>query len=326
MYWWKGSEKMDYIKPELVAEAKKMDLLTYLKNYEPEQLVNLRGGVYCTKEHDSLKISNGKWCWWSRGIGGRSALDYLIKVQNIPFVEAVEIILGQAKVRPPVFAPTKETKKKGNIIIPKMVANPESVIRYLVEERLLDQEIVMAGIEKKIIMETEDHEVAFIGYDEKGAMKCINLRGTDNSDFKKTVYGSDRQYAFRLVSEKENPVLHLFEGAIDLLSYVTLLKEQGVAYWEGNFLSLGGIYQPKKEIEKSTVPIALKKYLSGKKTTKISVHFDNDYTGRMAVKTLKIILPEYEVMNYPPPRGKDFNDYLIMERLRKMKKQREVCR
>lgn len=56
------------------------------------------------------------------------------------------------------------------------------------------------------------------------------------------------------------------------------------------------------------------------------MHFDNDYTGRMAVKTMKIILPEYEVMNYPPPRGKDFNDYLIMERLRKMKKQREVCR
>lgn len=62
---------------------------------------------------------------------------------------------------------------------------------------------------------------------------------------------------------------------------------------EGNFLSLGEIYQPKKEIEKSTVPIALKKYLSEKKTTKILVHFDNDYTGRMAVKTMKIILPEY---------------------------------
>lgn len=68
---------MAYIEPELVAKAKEMDLLTYLKNYEPGQLVKLLGGEYCTKEHDSLKISNGKWCWWSRGIGGRSALDWL---------------------------------------------------------------------------------------------------------------------------------------------------------------------------------------------------------------------------------------------------------
>lgn len=82
-----------------------MDLLTYLKNYEPGQLVKLSGGEYCTKEHDSLKISNGKWCWWSRGIGGRSALDYLIKVQDIPFLEEVKIILGEAAVKPPVLMP-----------------------------------------------------------------------------------------------------------------------------------------------------------------------------------------------------------------------------
>ncbi len=67
---------MAYIEPELVAKAKEMDLLTYLENYEPGQLVKLSGGEYCTKEHDSLKISNGKWCWWSRGIGGRQKSDH----------------------------------------------------------------------------------------------------------------------------------------------------------------------------------------------------------------------------------------------------------
>ena len=42
-----------------------------------------------------LRISNGKWCWFSQGIGGRSALDYLIKVKGIPFTQAAEIILGR---------------------------------------------------------------------------------------------------------------------------------------------------------------------------------------------------------------------------------------
>ena len=53
-----------------------MDLLTYLRNYEPHELVHFGGSTYCTREHDSLKISNGKWCWFSRGIGGTLALDY----------------------------------------------------------------------------------------------------------------------------------------------------------------------------------------------------------------------------------------------------------
>lgn len=317
---------MAYIEPKLVAKAKEMDLFTYLKNYEPEQLVKLSGGEYCTKEHDSLKISNGKWCWWSRGIGGRSALDYLIKVQNIPFLEAVEIILGEAAVRPPTLMPQKE-KKKGKLIVPKMVVSPTTAYWYLTEKRMIDWEIVMDCFRKKMIMETENHEVAFIGCDEKKAIRCINLRATDDSDFKKTVYGSDRQFAFRLVSEKENPVLHLYEAAIDLLSYLTLLKEQGVDYRDGNYVSLGGIYQPKKEIEKSTIPVALKRYLAEHKTTKIMVHFDNDFTGRRAAEALKIILPEYEVKNYPPPKGKDYNDYLVMKRVSELKKKsREVCR
>ena len=50
---------MPYIPPEVVSTAKEMDLLTYLKNYEPGELVHFGGNTYCTRTHDSLKISNG---------------------------------------------------------------------------------------------------------------------------------------------------------------------------------------------------------------------------------------------------------------------------
>ena len=66
-----------------------MDLLTYLRCCEPEELVRFSGDTYTTKTHDSLKISNGKWCWWSRGIGGTTALDYLIYVQGLSLPDAV---------------------------------------------------------------------------------------------------------------------------------------------------------------------------------------------------------------------------------------------
>ena len=303
---------MAYIKPELVAKAKEMDLLTYLRNYEPSMLVRLPGGEYCTREHDSLKISNGKWCWWSQGIGGRSALDYLIKVQGIPFLEAVQIILGEAAVRPPVSVTPKRDTRPGGIVVPKMVT-PWKAYDYLTEKRCIDWEVVTDFMKRKMIMETEKQEAAFVGYDDKGKIRCINLRAMDGSNGKKSVYGSDRQYAFRRVSAKENFTLHLFEGAIDLLSYLT-------------FLSLGGIYQPKKEIEKSSVPVALKRYLSERKTARIMIHFDNDYPGRRAAETLIAILPEYEVKSFPPPRGKDYNDYLKMEVKRMEQKKEEVCR
>lgn len=73
---------MPYIPPEVVERAREMDLLTYLKSYEPQKLVHFGGNTYCTREHDSLKISNGKWCRFSCGIGGYSALEYLIKVTD----------------------------------------------------------------------------------------------------------------------------------------------------------------------------------------------------------------------------------------------------
>lgn len=60
---------MPYIPPKVVEKAREMDLLTYLKSYDLQEFVHFGGNTYCTREHDSLKISNGKWCWFSRGIG-----------------------------------------------------------------------------------------------------------------------------------------------------------------------------------------------------------------------------------------------------------------
>ena len=68
----------NYVPPELVKKAREIDLPTYFEMFEPGQLKRLSSGVYCTNEHDSLKMSNGKWFWWSRGIGGKNAIDYIL--------------------------------------------------------------------------------------------------------------------------------------------------------------------------------------------------------------------------------------------------------
>ena len=102
------------IDPDVLERVRQIDLLSYLREFEPSNLVKVKGtsNVYCTAEHDSLKISNGKWYWWSRGFGGYSALDYLIKGKEYDFVEAVKILTGQtmADWKPPP-APKKNEPK-----------------------------------------------------------------------------------------------------------------------------------------------------------------------------------------------------------------------
>ncbi len=158
---------MPYIAPEVVQEAKRMDLLTYLKNYEPYELVHFSGNTYTTKTHDSLKISNGKWMWWSRGIGGKSALDYLIKVRDYTFMEAVQTIAGQAAITPPVSLPAEKTTEK-KLLLPKPNRYQTQAVSYL-NRRGIDTDIIRFCLQRGIVYESENyHNAVFVGMDKGG--------------------------------------------------------------------------------------------------------------------------------------------------------------
>ena len=144
-----------------------MDLLTYLKNYEPYELVHFSGNTYTTRTHDSLKISNGKWMWWSRGIGGRSALDYLIKVKEYSFLEAVELLAGQANIQPPLSVSENIPMGK-HLLLPKKNEDNAEVIAYLLE-RGIDKEIIRFCLDSERIYESAfHHNAVFVGMDAKG--------------------------------------------------------------------------------------------------------------------------------------------------------------
>lgn len=53
---------MPHLSKEQIDQAKQWDLLSYLQAYEPGELRRSGPHEYCTRTHDSLKISNGKWC------------------------------------------------------------------------------------------------------------------------------------------------------------------------------------------------------------------------------------------------------------------------
>ena len=303
---------MPYVTPEQIKRAKQMDLLTYLQYYEPHELVRFSGNVYATRTHDSLKISNGKWCWWSQGIGGRSALDYLIKVRGMAFTEAVIQIDGQVAIAPPVSSHSPKLAEPSKLLLPEKNTNNNRVITYLTR-RGIHSTLIDYCIQTGRLYESRPyHNAVFVGFDLKGTPKYATLRGTSNQRYMGEANGSDKHYSFSIPSRKESTKLHLFESAIDLLSYCTLELLSGRDWRQDYCLSLAGIYRPKKNIEEGTPPAALMQYLKDFPHIKvIALHLDNDTPGRLAAKTINILLsPSYTVFDEPPKHGKDYNDYL----------------
>ena len=317
---------MPYIAPEVITEAKRMDLLTYLREYEPGELVKFSSNTYTTRTHDSLKISNGKWMWWSRGIGGKSALDYLIKVREMDFVEAVQTIMGNGSVSFPTCKNIKSYEEQP-LLLPQKSPTTEVVFDYPFG-RGIDYEIINHCLEQELIIESLPyHNAVFIGYDENKEPKYAAYRATNQSRIMGDCTGSKKQYSFRLTAENTGEV-HLFECAIDLLSYATLMKLEGKDWRQFNLVSLAGVYSPKQKIEDSKVPVTLGRLLEKDKTIKrIVLHLDNDIAGRKATKALQTILSDnYEVVDDPPQYGKDVNDFLCKRLGIKDKTERSFAR
>ena len=247
---------MGYYSKEDIRKVKEIDLYTYLKNYNPDELVRFSRNTFVTREHDSLKISNGLWYWFSQNIGGRTALEYLIKVKSFSFTGAVEHLLNCLEVVPisKDFLPIKKIRSK--LILPKHNTNNDIVISYLLK-RGIDKDIIDYCIYNELIYEDINNNVIFIGYDYEQKIKYAGIRGTKETRFLKDAYGSDKQYSFRINAVENSKTVHLFESVIDLLSYATLLKLKKRNWQQDNLISLAGVYMPSKNLDNSKIPSIL---------------------------------------------------------------------
>jgi len=305
---------MPYIDPEVIQKARRVDLLDYLRANEPYELVRLSGNLYTTKNHDSLKISNGKWMWWSRGIGGVNALDYLVKVKGMAFMEAVECLSGRllASYTPP--PPVSKSEKK-ELCLPEKNKDNRRVWAYL-RSRGIEPEVLRYCIDKGLLYESlPHHNAVFVGFDDEGKAQYGSYRAANKHRIMGECAGSDKAFAFRIAGEATAEV-HVFESAIDLLSFASWCALNGVNWKEMPLLSLGGVAAGSSGTEKKKLPLALNNYLQrGPQTRQIVLHLDNDEAGRLATeRIMEALKDEYEVIDDPAPKGKDFNDFLCMEK------------
>ena len=257
-----------------------------------------------------MKISNGKWHWFSRKIGGKTALDYLIKVQGFSFTEAVEALAGPNFSPPPLAAhamPKEQEPRK--LVLPQSSRCATHVVSYL-HGRGIDYDVIDYCIQTGRLYESLPyHNVVFVGRDQTGQPRYAALRGIVG-DFKGEAPGSDKRYSFAIAENPDAPSVHLFESAIDLLSYATLLKMKGRDWRQDTMLSLAGVFKQNQEF---VIPLALSQYLQNhSRVQTIHLHLDNDAVGRDAAEGIRNGMQgQYEVLDQPPPRGKDVNEFLM---------------
>ncbi len=291
--------------------VRQLDLLTYFQNYEAEELIKNGRNDYKIKSHSSLHLSNGMWCYWAKNIGGVSALDYFIKVEGWGFLDAALYLQQLIKNKTPIQS--KQTIKiSAPFRLPNRNENENELIKYLTKERCIDKKIVDYCINNHLVYETQkDHSVIFIGYDEHHFPRHATKRST-TSNFKMDLAGSHKENSFNIVKDSSS-ILHVFESAIDLLSYLTLLKRQGRDYLNDNYLSLSGATLIGQSIEESSIPVALEYFLNHHPNIKtIHLYLDNDKAGKDT--TLKIIYhlkDRYTVFDNTPQTVKDMNELLI---------------
>lgn len=279
---------------EQLQRASGIDIVAMLQ-VQGEKLKK-QGRVYRWLRYDSTVIDRNRWYRHSREIGG-GPIQFMQHFYGMDFVEAVKYLLDGEEGAELVQA-SRTPEPKLPFTPPKLSKNMHRTFAYLIKTRKIDADIVQHFVNEKKILETEEHHnTAFCGYDEKGEMKQMHLRSTlPGNRFFMDIDGSDKQYYFRHIGT--NSDVYVFEAPIDMLSYITMNKEN---WQESSYVCLGGV-----AID------ALKNVLStNEQISKVYMCVDRDDAGD---KTVKRIGDELNEMGYEweriLPENKDWNEDL----------------
>jgi len=320
-----------WVDKETLAMAREMDLLTYLQQHEPHELVRTGANAYHLRSNDSVKLSNGKWYRHSHGIGAVSALDFFTEVRGMHLVDAVELILGYAAVSPPPAPPNPSKQPDTSLAVCQVSPTTRWPPRNDTHHRMtayltgrgIDPAIIKHCYDLGLLYESSPYgNTVFVGRNSNGEIRYACSR---NHNFMGEATGSKKRYSFGVPATMPSGTVQLFESPVDLLSYATLMKLHRQDPWQDDLLSLAGVSKTMKQL-----PPALERYLERNPNTRaVACRFDNDETGHNAAAEVQRLLGgRYDVISKPPPSGADYNEYLC-QRLTQLKsklKQEAVSR
>jgi len=225
-------------------------------------------------------------------------LDYLIKVEKIPFREAVEAVTG---IAPATTARPWQAEQTKTLMLPEKAGVQLRLYDYLCRKRGINHDIVHTLIQEEKLYEDRRGNVVFVGYDEYNKPRFASVRGTYKQVYRMDCAGSDKRYGFNMAPCAPSGRLYVFESPIDAMSHASLADaEMGdrTAWEYDSRLSLGGLSDT-----------ALSFFLNQRKSVKELVFcLDNDTAGLEAAAGLA---KKYSVIGFStwiePPYNKDYN-------------------
>ena len=193
--------------------------------------------------------------------------------------------------------PEEEVKKE--FIMPERNDSMRRVYGYLLNGRCIDKEVLNAFVQKGLIYEDAVyHNAVFVGYDEEGVPRHAHKRSTlINGGFRGNVEGSDPRYTFHYLGQSNQ--IYVFEAPIDMLSYISLHKEN---WQEHSYIALNGLGTQGLEHLLDTNDSLKKVFLC----------FDHDEAGIEGAERVLDVLHDRQMIDASiiQPKNKDFNEDL----------------
>jgi hypothetical protein len=298
---------LGWVTKDQIERAREIDVLDYVLRYEHDNVKRV-GSAYRMRDHPSIEVKSGKWRWYSQGLYGKTALDYLTDVRGYSLVDAVCMLLNEPpqekerRDKPKIRAPAPDAKpppERPAFAIPRHNKNNNRVIAYL-RSRGIDKELILDCIRRGILYESAYfHDCVFKGKDEHGKTRYAAVRST-SSGFKGDAEGSDKQCCFLLPpDDPDNRTAAIFEAPVDVLSHKTLCIQGFIPPFDGWRLSLGG-----------TSILGLEHFLEHHpRITHCLVCTDNDEAGELLAAKIADV-PGITTERSLPVCGKDWNDAL----------------
>ena len=176
------------------------------------------------------------------------------------------------------------------------------VYAYLLQQRGIDREVLNAFVRERMIYEcAEHHNAVFVGYDKDGVPRHAHKRGTNSqSSYKGNQDGSRPECSFHWHGQSNR--LYFFEAPIDLLSYVSMHKEnwQDHSYAAACGVSDHVLWQMMKD---------------NSKLNHVFLCFDNDEAGQTTSQRIAAKLNARGITNEVLiPIHKDWNEDILHSR------------
>ena len=284
-----------YFTEEQKERVREIDLVAYLKK-NGYKLKRAGSDYVWESPQGKVSVQGNKWYHQYDKEGGY-VIGFFQRFFDMSFQEVMLMLLEEQGIR---YEPTEQEKKeKKQFELPKANGNMRRIYAYLLKERHLDRDVIQYFIHKKLLYEDEKyHNVIFVGVDEEGIPRHAHKRGSSGkSGYKGNIESSNPNYSFHYIGTSNK--IFVFEAPIDMLSYISLHKEN---WQEHSYVALC-----------SVAPQALIYFLQHNPyITEVHPCLDHDEAGIAGDYRIAEVVRELGEYRIKPelPRYKDWNEGL----------------